>query len=144
MRYIKVFLLVLLFFVVMMLFVQNQPLFSDAVSLKVDPVFAPAITTAPVPRYALLLISFALGAAVVLLMLIWDRIALSGRASAARRRASSLQKRLDKMTAEKQKLEASVKEFEEKLKESEARAKDAETRAKDAEAALAAAQNAAE
>ena len=144
MRYIKVFLLVLLFFVVMMLFVQNQPLFSDAVSLKVDPMFAPAITTAPVTRYALLLISFALGAAVVLLMLIWDRIALSGRASAARRRASSLQKRLDKMTAEKQKLEASVKEFEEKLKESEARAKDAEARAKDAEAALAAAQNAAE
>ena len=108
MRYIKVFLLVLLFFVVMMLFVQNQPLFSDAVSLKVDPMFAPAITTAPIPRYALLLISFALGAAGGLLMLIWDRLALSGRASAARRRATSLQKRLDKMTAEKQKLEAAT------------------------------------
>ena len=98
MRYIKVFLLVLLFFVVMMLFVQNQPLFSDAVSLKVDPMFAPAITTAPIPRYALLLISFALGAAVVLLMLIWDRLALSGRASAARRRAKRLRPTAPKAT----------------------------------------------
>ena len=46
MRYIKVFLLVLLFFVVMMLFVQNQAQFSDAVTLKFDPMFAPAMESA--------------------------------------------------------------------------------------------------
>ena len=39
MRYIKVFLLVLLFFVIMMLFVQNQASFSDPVTLKFDPTF---------------------------------------------------------------------------------------------------------
>ncbi|WP_418765588.1 hypothetical protein [Mailhella sp.] len=122
MRYIKVFLLVLLFFVVMMLFVQNQASFSDAVTLKFDPMFAPAMASAPIPRYALLLICFALGAAVVLLMLMWDRVALSGRASAARRRASSLQKQLDKMTAEKQKLEAALKDAEARVKEAEAKA----------------------
>ena len=85
MRYIKVFFLVFLFFLVMMLFVQNQASFSDMVTLKFDPMFAPAMTSAPLPRYALLLISFAIGAAVVLIMLMWDRVTLSGRLSAARR-----------------------------------------------------------
>ena len=127
MRYIKVFLLVLLFFLVMMLFVQNQASFSDAVALKFDPMFAPEFVSPPLPRYALLLISFALGAAVVLLMLVWDRMAISSRAASARHRASSLQKKLDKLTADYQKLEAS-------LKDAEARVKDAETRAKEAEA----------
>lgn len=109
MRYIKVFLLVFIFFIVMMLFVQNQPSFSEAVALKFDPMFMPEIITAPIPRYALLLISFSLGAFLVLLMLVWDRITLSGRLSAARHRASSLQKQLDKMTAQKNKLEAELK-----------------------------------
>ena len=65
MRYIKVFLLVLLFFVIMMLFVQNQASFSDPVTLKFDPMFAPVMESMPLPRYALLLMSFALGAVVV-------------------------------------------------------------------------------
>ena len=134
MRYIKVFLLVLLFFLVMMLFVQNQASFSDSVTLTFDPMFAPAVSSAPIPRYALLLISFALGAAVVLLMLLWDRMALAGRASSARRRAASLQKQLDKLTAAKQKVEETLKETEARAEASEARAKEAEARAKEAEA----------
>ena len=120
MRYLKVFFLVFLFFLVMMLFVQNQASFSDMVTLKFDPMFAPAITSAPLPRYALLLISFAIGAAVVLLMLMWDRITLSGRLSAARRRVNSLQKQLEKVTAEKEKLIAEKAELEAALKEAEA------------------------
>lgn len=36
MRYLKVFLLVLIFFVVMMFFVQNQASFADPVVLKLD------------------------------------------------------------------------------------------------------------
>ncbi|WP_077072971.1 LapA family protein [Mailhella massiliensis] len=120
MRYLKVFFLVFLFFLVMMLFVQNQASFSDMVTLKFDPMFAPAMTSAPLPRYALLLISFAIGAAVVLAMLMWDRITLSGRLTAARRRASSLQKQLDKVTAEKEKLIAEKAQLEAALKEAEA------------------------
>ena len=120
MRYLKVFLLVFLFFLVMMLFVQNQASFSDMVTLKFDPMFAPAITSAPLPRYALLLISFAIGAAGVLLMLMWDRVTLSGRLSAARRRVNSLQKQLEKVTAEKEKLIAEKAELEAALKEAEA------------------------
>lgn len=117
----------------MMLFVQNQASFSDSVTLTFDPMFAPAMTSAAIPRYALLLISFALGAAVVLLMLMWDRMTLAGRASSARRRAASLQKQLDKLAAAKQKVEESLKEAEARAEASEARAKEAEKRAAEAE-----------
>ena len=112
MRYIKVFLLVLLFFVVMMLFVQNQAQFSDAVTLKFDPMFAPAMESIPMPRYALLLMSFALGALLVLFMLLWDRLSLSSRLGAARRRGNSLQKQLDKANAQIAKLNDEKKKFE--------------------------------
>ena len=129
MRYIKVFLLVLLFFVIMMLFVQNQASFSDAVTLKFDPMFAPAMESIPLPRYALLLICFALGAFVVLAMLLWDRLSLSSRLAAARRRGNSLQKQLDKanaqlakVTEEKKQVEAEFAAAQEALKEAKAAA----------------------
>lgn len=116
MRYIKVFLLVLLFFVVMMLFVQNQASFSDMVTLKFDPIFAPALTSIPLPRYALLLLAFALGALVVLLMLMWDRLSLSSRLGSSRRRAASFQKQLEKANAQIQKLAADKKGLEAAVK----------------------------
>ena len=129
MRYIKVFLLVLLFFVIMMLFVQNQTSFSDPVTLKFDPMFAPAMQSIPLPRYALLLIAFALGAVVVLAMLLWDRLTLSSRLGAARRRGNSLQKQLDKanaqiekLTAAKAQAEADLAAAQEALKAAEAAA----------------------
>ena len=106
MRYIKVFLLVLLFFVIMMLFVQNQASFSDPVTLKFDPLFAPAMESIPLPRYALLLICFAMGAGLVLAMLVWDRLSLSSRLAVATRRGNSLQKQLDKANAQIEKLTA--------------------------------------
>ena len=106
MRYIKVFLFVLLFFLIMMLFVQNQASFSDAVTLKFDPLFAPAMESIPLPRYALLLICFAMGAGLVLAMLVWDRLSLSSRLAVATRRGNSLQKQLDKANAQIEKLTA--------------------------------------
>ena len=127
MRYIKVFLLVLLFFVIMMLFVQNQASFSDPVTLKFDPLFAPAMESTPLPRYALLLICFALGAGLVLAMLVWDRLSLSSRLAVASRRGNALQKQLDKanaqiekLTAEKAKAEADLAAAQEALKAAQA------------------------
>ena len=106
MRYIKVFLFVLLFFLIMMLFVQNQASFSDPVTLKFDPLFAPAMESIPLPRYALLLICFAMGAGLVLAMLVWDRLSLSSRLAVATRRGNALQKQLDKANAQIEKLTA--------------------------------------
>lgn len=130
MRYIKVFLLVLLFFVIMMLFVQNQASFSDSVTLTFDTMFGQSFKSMPIPRYALLLMSFALGAVLVLAMLLWDRLSLSSRLGAARRRGNSLQKQLDKanaqiqkLTAEKDKAAAELAAAQEALKEAVAAAK---------------------
>ena len=127
MRYIKVFLFVLLFFLIMMLFVQNQASFSDPVTLKFDPLFAPAMESIPLPRYALLLICFAMGAGLVLAMLVWDRLSLSSRLAVASRRGNSLQKQLDKanaqiekLTADKAKAEADLAAAQEALKAAQA------------------------
>lgn len=76
MRYIKVLLLVILFFLVMMFFVQNQGAFSQAVPLKLDLLFLPPVESAPMPFYTLLIICFVLGALCILAMLMWDRVSL--------------------------------------------------------------------
>ncbi|MBR3880333.1 MAG: LapA family protein [Mailhella sp.] len=138
MRYIKVFLLVLLFFVIMMLFVQNQASFSDSVTLTFDTMFGPTFKSIPMPRYALLLISFALGALLVLAMLLWDRLSLSSRLGAARRRGNSLQKQLDKANAQIAKLTEDKKKFEADLEAAKEAVKAAEAAAKEAQAAAAA------
>lgn len=116
MRYLKVFLLVLIFFIVMMFFVQNQPSFADPVVLKLDLFVVPAMETIPLPLYSVMLICFALGALIVLAMLMWDRLALSSRAMNARRRAASLEKKLAKSEADLAQLNAKFTETENKLK----------------------------
>ena len=96
MRYIKVLLLVILFFLVMMFFVQNQGAFSQAVPLKLDLLFLPPVESAPMPFYTLLIICFVLGALCILAMLMWDRVSLSAKLTVANMRVRSLEKELAK------------------------------------------------
>ena len=111
MRYIKVLLLVILFFLVMMFFVQNQGAFSQAVPLKLDLLFVPPVKSAPMPFYTLLIICFVLGALCILAMLMWDRVSLSAKLTVANMRVRSLEKELAKAAkgteAVQKKLEAS-------------------------------------
>ncbi|WP_294509463.1 LapA family protein [uncultured Bilophila sp.] len=111
MRYIKVLLLVILFFLVMMFFVQNQGAFSQAVPLKLDLLFLPPVESAPMPFYTLLIICFVLGALCILAMLMWDRVSLSAKLTVANMRVRSLEKELAKAAksteAVQKKLEAS-------------------------------------
>lgn len=110
MRYIKVLLLVILFFLVMMFFVQNQGAFSQSLPLKLDLLFLPPIESAPLPFYTLLIICFVLGALCILAMLMWDRLSLSAKLTMANMRIRSLEKELSKATREhegtRQKLES--------------------------------------
>ena len=111
MRYIKVLLLVILFFLVMMFFVQNQGAFSQAVPLKLDLLFLPPVESAPMPFCTLLIICFVLGALCILAMLMWDRVSLSAKLTVANMRVRSLEKELAKAAksteAVQKKLEAS-------------------------------------
>ena len=115
MRYIKVFLLVLVFFVVMMFFVQNQASFADPVTLRLDVLFLPPMESLPIPLYAIMLACFAAGAILVLLMLIWDRIVITGRLTAAHRKVTSLEKKLAAATDAQARLEKERAEVETKL-----------------------------
>lgn len=109
MRYIKVLLLVILFFLVMMFFVQNQGAFSQAVPLKLDLLFLPPVECAPLPFYTMLIICFVLGALCILAMLMWDRLSLSAKLTMANMRVRSLEKEVTKshkeQDATRQKLE---------------------------------------
>ncbi len=116
MRYLKVFLLVIIFFIVMMFFVQNQSSFSEPVVLKLDLLLIPAMESIPLPLYSVMLICFALGALLVLLMLMWDRVTISSRAIAARRKAMTLEKKLNQVETELANLATKHNETETKLK----------------------------
>jgi uncharacterized integral membrane protein len=100
MRYIKVFLLVLFFLLVMMFFVQNQASFSDPVTLRLDLLFLTPVESIPLPLYSIMLICFAMGALSVLLMLIWDRMTIMFRLSSLKREKNALGKKLEKLQAD--------------------------------------------
>lgn len=117
MRYIKVFLLIFVFFLVMMFFVQNQASFADPVVLKMDTFFWGPIESYPTPMYALMLLAFATGAFLVLLMLMWDRMSLSSAASTARRKAASMEKRVARVMEEATKIQEDAKNHEAQLRD---------------------------
>jgi|GEM_PF-3352963 len=116
MRYIKVLLLVLLFFLVMLFFVDNQEAFTVKYPLKLDLRFIPPFTTpTPVPCYFLLLGAFLVGALCTLLMLLWDRLSLSARASLLKRRANGFEKELNRLRKAREDDDAKTRETDKKI-----------------------------
>lgn len=122
MRYVKVLLLVVLFFLVMMFFVQNQGVFSQEMGLKLDLLFIPPVESAPLPFYTLLLICFLLGALCTLLMLVWDRLTISTKLTMANMRIRSLEKELQKADKAREAIQNKVVEAEARATEAEAKA----------------------
>jgi|GEM_PF-1138412 len=112
MRYIKVLLGILFFYVVMLFFVQNQEALAQTMPLKFNLMFLPPLETAPVSFYVLALVCFLLGGLVALLMLVWDRLTISAHLSSSKRRVKSLEKELqksgDSLQAVKAELESAV------------------------------------
>ena len=115
MRYIKVLLLVILFFLVMMFFVQNQGAFSQSVPLKLDLLFMPPFESAPLPFYTLLIICFVLGALCILAMLMWDRLSLSAKLTMANMRVRGLEKDLSKALKNTEQVESKLAASENKV-----------------------------
>ncbi|MBR5734530.1 MAG: hypothetical protein IKX79_03180 [Desulfovibrionaceae bacterium] len=117
MRYLKVLILVLIFFLVMLFFVDNQAAFTTPFQLTLNPRFMDPLTTkTPVPCYYLLLASFVLGGLITLAMLIWDRVSCTARLSLAKLRASSLEKDLRRAAKQNDANEAKIKELTERIK----------------------------
>lgn len=92
MRFVKVLVLVLVFFISMMFFVQNNAVLSQAVTLKLDLFFDTAWSSIELPFYFMVLCAFLLGALATMLMLMVSRM----RAGAALRRANKRIRVLEK------------------------------------------------
>ncbi len=101
MRYVKIFLTIIVFFLVMLFFVQNQASLSQSTPLTFDLFIFQPLISKPVSIYVLLLVCFLLGGIVTLFFLIWDRIQLSTRLAVSTIRIKTLEHTIEKLNKEK-------------------------------------------
>lgn len=94
MRYVKVLLLVLVFFLSMVFFFQNQEALSKEMTLKLHLFFNDPMVSIPLPFYFLVLAAFLLGALITICVLVWDKFHLSARLMKATWRVRALEKDL--------------------------------------------------
>ena len=79
MRYIKVLLLVLIFFISMLFLFQNQETLGREMALKLNLFFLPPMQPVSLPTYFVLLAGFLLGALFTTAFFLWDRLALAAK-----------------------------------------------------------------
>jgi ATP adenylyltransferase len=99
MRYIKVLLLVLLFFVSMLFFFQNQETLGRDMALKLHLFFLPPLKPVTLPTYFILLAGFLAGALFAMLLLLWDKLALSAKLMKAQWKVRNLEKEVAQYAA---------------------------------------------
>lgn len=99
MRYVKVLVLVLVFFLTMVFFFQNQEALSKEMTLRLHLFFSDPMTSIPLPFYFLVLAAFLLGALLTICVLVWDKFHLSARLMKATWRVRALEKDLARTQA---------------------------------------------
>jgi uncharacterized integral membrane protein len=97
MRYIKVLVSVLIFFITMMFFVQNNEVLQQTVTLKLDFFLNPAWSSIPLPFYFMILAAFLLGALCTLFVLVYDRLRLANNLRKANKRVRTLEKEVNSL-----------------------------------------------
>lgn len=105
MRYLKVLILAVFFFLALVFFFQNQTSLSQEMQLTLNLFFVPPITSISLPFYFLLLGAFMIGCLLSLFLLVWDKFTTSARLVKTKWRVSSLEaevarlrKQIDKLT----------------------------------------------
>ena len=99
MRYIKVLLLVLVFFVSMLFLFQNQETLGRDMTLKLNLVFLPPMQPVSLPTYFILLAGFLLGALFAVALLLWEKLSLSAKLMKAQWQVRNLEKEVAKYAA---------------------------------------------
>ena len=94
MRFIKVLLLVAVFFICMVFFQQNTAQLSQTITLKMDLLYQ-AWESIPLPVYFLILGAFVLGAVAVTLIFIIERFRLCASLRKARKQVKKLEKEVN-------------------------------------------------
>ena len=102
MRYLKVILLVVLFFISMVFFFQNQTVLSTEMTLKLDLFFVKSLESIPLPFYFLVLAAFLTGAILSILALVWDKMSLTAKYMKATWQIRSLEKELTVLKAKQE------------------------------------------
>lgn len=97
MRYVKVLLLVLAFFLSMVFFFQNQESLSREMTLKLNLFFIPPMESIPLPFYFVVLAAFAVGGLIAFLALVWDKMHRSAKHMKTLWRVRALEKELDEI-----------------------------------------------
>jgi len=92
MRYIKVLLLVLIFFISMLFLFQNQETLGRDMALRLDLFFLPPMRPVSLPTYFVLLAGFLLGALLTMACFLWDRLSLSAKLMKAQWKIRNLEK----------------------------------------------------
>lgn len=113
MRYVKVFLLAIFFFLALIFFFQNQAALSQKMVLTLNLFFLPAMSSIELPFYFLVIAAFACGALLTLAFLVWDKVNMSARLMKQRWQISSLERSVEKgrKLAEAEAARASFKEM---------------------------------
>ena len=96
MRYIKVLLLAVVFFLALVFFFQNQGALSQSMVLTLNLFFIPAMSSIALPFYFLVIAAFACGALMTLGFLVWDKVSLTARLMKQKWQIGSLERELEK------------------------------------------------
>ena len=97
MRYIKVFLLAIIFFLALVFFFQNQAALSQSMVLTLNLFFIPAMSSISLPFYFLVIAAFACGALLTLGFLVWDKVNMTARLMKQKWQIGSLEREVEKL-----------------------------------------------
>ncbi len=93
MRYVRVALLILLFFFAMLFFVQNHELLSKTVKLHLE-IFGTEFTSTDIPYYLIVLLGFLAGGVISLVYLLGEKIRMNGEVKRCKARIADLEKEI--------------------------------------------------
>ena len=97
MRYIKVLLLAVLFFLALIFFFQNQAALSQKMALTLHLFFLPAMTSIELPFYFLVISAFFIGVLLAVSFLAWEKFTTSAKLMKTKWRVSSLEREVEKL-----------------------------------------------
>lgn len=97
MRFIRVFLAILIFFLAVIFVVQNSAFLGQTVQLKLDLFVLPVQKSLPLPLYFLVLAAFLLGGLLAIAFLLLDRLRLGLSLAGAKRKIKHLERELNNL-----------------------------------------------
>ncbi|WP_291323554.1 LapA family protein [Desulfonatronospira sp.] len=93
MRYVRVALLILLFFFAMLFFVQNHELLSKTVKLHLE-IFGNEYTSTDIPYYLIVLVGFLLGGFISLIYLLAEKVRMNSEVRKCKSKIADLEKEI--------------------------------------------------